>query len=121
MSKNECVICKRIDAKYVFEMSHKIFSGEHAHKIASESVQIINKVDALHRMFFMCRSKHVLLAGLFHALAKKYGLKATGYTIAAAFPSSLQSANPQIQPTVVHKMSRLWQQTFPHFFRSEPQ
>lgn len=103
----ECVVCKRISPKIVFEYAHKIFDGnkkEEIHTIAKEACEIINRLDSQKRMFF-CGKKHAsVLSGLFYSLAFKHEIRRTQEDIASVFP---------ITVVTVRLSFKRWRKTLP--------
>lgn len=107
--KEECIVCQRINPKIVFEMGHKIFSGDKRklHELLVEAVRRINYADDKNRIFFCGRPHKTILAGLFYLLGHEFGAAVTMCHIRSSI---------SINEASIRNSYRHWLETFPELF-----
>lgn len=92
ISKNECVICKRVEPKIVFNYLHKLLDEKtdkkNINRIGKRICFIINELDKKHRIFFCGKSKFALLGGIFYLIINDEGIRTTQREISYLLPSS---------------------------------
>lgn len=90
----DCVVCRRVPPKLVFDYAHKVFNTlqkDDVHKIAKEACEIINRVDKENRIFLCGKSYASILSGLFYILGLKSGNRVSQFKVAGCFPSRNRS------------------------------